>query len=82
MDDVCGLSPQMMWLMGAIGAVLQGVIVTLFWGWIKSLTKRAERAEARVDSLETQRDRAVANLEEALQIGSKAAAMAAASRAA
>jgi hypothetical protein len=80
-DGVC-LTPGALWLMGAVGTVLQGVISVLFWGWIRSLQKRTERAEARVDKIEEQRDRAAANFEEALQVGSKAAQLALATRAA
>jgi uncharacterized membrane protein YciS (DUF1049 family) len=78
--DVC-FSPQAVAVLGAIGGVVQGVICALFWGWIRSLTKRAERAESRVDRMEEQRDRAAANFEEALQVGSKAAQLAATRRA-
>lgn len=78
MEDVC-FSPQALALLGAVGGILQGVICVLFWGWIRSLTKRTERAEARVDRIEEQRDRAAANFEEALQVGTKAAAIAATS---
>lgn len=70
--DTC-FSPQALILLGAVSGVAQAVMAALFWGWIRSLTKRAERSEARVDSLEGQRDRVAANFEEALQTGTKLA---------
>jgi hypothetical protein len=74
--DVC-FSPQALVLLGGITGVVQAVICVLFWGWVRSLQQRTDWAEARVDKIEEQRDRAAANFEEALQVGWKAAQLAA-----
>jgi hypothetical protein len=73
--DTC-FSPQALILLGAVSGVAQAVMCALFWGWVRSLTKRAERSEARVDKLEEQRDRTAANFEEALQTGTRLAQLA------
>lgn len=66
-------------LLGAIWLVLQAVIVTLFWGWIRSLQQRVQDAQGDRDravaDARAERDRAADNLERALNIGETTAGM-------
>lgn len=61
MSDAC-FSPASLALLATIGGILQAVIVTLFYGWVRSLEQRVKDAQA-------ERDRAADNLERSLNIG-------------
>jgi hypothetical protein len=66
-------------LLGTIGGVLQVVIVTLFYGWIRSLERRVVDAQLdrdhAVEDARNERDRAADNLERALNIGETTAGL-------
>jgi hypothetical protein len=62
--DTCFSGPQLLFL-SAVCGVLQSVVLTLFWGWIRSLQDSVREARA-------ERDRAAGNLEDALHLGETA----------
>ena len=64
MDDVC-FSPGALALLASIGTILQGVIVALFWGWVRSLQDSI--AEARAE-----RDRMADGWEKTIGLGERA----------
>lgn len=64
MDDVC-FSPGVLALLSAIWLVLQGVIVTLFWGWIRAMQDSIREARA-------ERDRMADGWEATIGLGEKA----------
>ena len=64
MDDVC-LSPGVLALLSAIWLVLQGVIVTLFWGWIRAMQDSIQEAR-------NERDRMADGWEQTIGLGEKA----------
>jgi hypothetical protein len=77
-ENIC-FSPASLALLGTIGGVLQVVIVTLFYGWIRSLERRVIDAQLdrdhAVEDARGERDRAADNLERALNIGETTAGL-------
>jgi hypothetical protein len=62
--DAC-FSPASLALLAAIGTVLQGAIVALFWGWIRSMQDSIREARA-------ERDRMADGWEATIGLGEKA----------
>lgn len=64
MSDICFSGPALA-LLGGFWIVIQGVVVVLFWGWIRSLQDSIHEARG-------ERDRAIDGWERTVGVGEQA----------